>query len=328
MNKSTLVLNVYVPIYFNHSYSTVQINKRMTFFAEQIFHLSLLNVRKIQVIAYTNDDSKIPQGVWSPLDSSLTESEYRIKKYAHSDLINLDGIFEPQLLTWKHKQDLKNDVAIGNSDSLYLYIEDDAIFTQANLDYFLTFRPKLESVQLIPSFLRAEWSSKLGLWIDSDAFQRIDFEKLFKVDGSEGVLFHQPANPYCAMFLLDQDLAVEYVNSDSFDIGMRKGRDGLIWDTAASSALGLIYENVPSGFLHRIAVPMKNESHKPFMGAVVRHQGDRYANEIWWRHFRLFDSRSVPELPVPHRSLVQKIVRFTREYRNVTRKYFRKSYRS
>lgn len=320
---STLTLNVYVPIYFNPSVSRENMDKRVGFFAEQILHLSYLNLRRIKINVYTNDESRIPQGIWDPLLAMPNESSFRIIECAKKELVNEDGCYEPQLLTWVHKEDLKQDIREGESDSIYLYLEDDALFTQANLDYFRHYRPVLKKVGLIPSFLRAEWSSNLGLWIDSDAFERIEFQRFFEIDEANGFLFHQPTNPYCALILLDQELALEYLDSNSFDRNRRKGRDGLIWDTAASSALGLIYENFPKSYVHRIAVPINPKNDLPIPGSIVRHQGNRYANEIWWRHFRLFDGKLKPQLPIPRRSLIQKIIRAKFEYRNIVKKYFR-----
>jgi hypothetical protein len=314
---STLTLEVYVPIYFNPSTSRENVDKRVGFFAEQILNFSYLNLRRLRINTYTNDKSKIPQGIWDPLLAMQNDSSFRIIECPKSELVNEDGNYEPQLLTWVHKEDLKRDILEGGSDSIYLYLEDDALFTQANLDYFLHYRPVLKKVGLIPSFLRAEWSSKLGIWIDSDAFEQIQFQRFFEIDGVNDLLFQQPANPYCALILLDQELALEYLDSDSFDRNRRKGREGLIWDTAASSALGLIYENFPNAYLHRIAVPMNSSNDLPITGSIVRHQGNRYANEIWWRHFRLFDGKMLPQLPVPRRSFIQKIVRVKIEYRNI-----------
>jgi hypothetical protein len=323
--NSTLTLDVYVPIYFGPSVSRENMDKRIGFFAEQILHLSYLNLRRIRINAYTNNGSKIPEGIWDPLLAMPNESSFRIVECNKSELANEDGHYEPQLLTWVHKEDLKHDIGEGDSDSIYLYLEDDALFTQANLDYFLHYRPVLKKVGLIPSFLRAEWSSKLGLWIDSDAFERIQFQRFFEIGGVNGLLFYQPTNPYCALILLDQELALEYLDSNSFDRNRRKGREGLIWDTAASSALGLIYENFPNSYLHRIAVPVKSKNDLPITGSIVRHQGNRYANEIWWRHFRLFDGKLKPNIPVPRRSLLQKIIRFKVEYRNIIKKHIKNS---
>jgi hypothetical protein len=221
-----------------------------------------------------------------------------------SELVNEFEMYEPHLLTWAHKKYLRNDVLSGAENSLFLYLEDDAIFTQGNLEYFLSHRAKLRSHGLIPSYMRSEWSKIHNLWVNSDAMDTLSNRIKATFYPGKDIYYADLENPYCALSLFDYELALEYLNSESSDLNLARGKHKIIYDTAATAALGLICENIPEGFNSRTVVAFNVKSNQPIPNAIVRHQGDRYANDVWWQQYPLFDHGI--KLVAPNRTIYQK----------------------
>lgn len=64
----------------------------------------------------------------------------------------------------------------------------------------------------------------------------------------------------------------------------------VIWNTGATAALDLISENVPVSFSSRVAVMLNPKNSLALVGALLRHQGNRYSKDVWQSHYLLFDS--------------------------------------
>jgi hypothetical protein len=325
ISTDEISMNVYIT-YFDAIKKDSQIqSKRIRQFADLILNLAYLNVDKLQVKVFTNLESPRLENALVPLQSNISTSRQGLIFLVPPEfLINVDGAYEPQLLTWAHKSEMEKDFSKGDDKSFYLYLEDDAIFSQANLEYFIRHREILKTTGLIPSFLRAEWSDKHGAWINSDAFERISETAPNDLAIEEDVIYREMKNPYCALTLFDQQLAEEYINSGSSNVATAKTKHSFIWDTAATAALGLIAEEVPVGRNARTVVAFSRNTNFPLIGSIVRHQGDRYANEIWWRHFRLFDNNNEVDLPRLKRNSIQYLLRLRSEWKVILVRFLRK----
>ena len=162
----------------------------------------------------------------------------------------------PWLLTWEHRKTLREDLILADGNSLFLYIENDVKFNQANLDYFVRSRNELLKNGLIPSFTLIEKISDTSEEISVSQFggrpsRFKDMPKLEVVDE----IYVQLDNPYCACYLLDKELATEFVNSKAFD--EKTSRELTWWDIGARAAMGLGFVNPPTGFKSRHVVPVK-----------------------------------------------------------------------
>lgn len=162
----------------------------------------------------------------------------------------------PWLLTWEHKSVLKRDLIDSDKNTLFLYIENDMKFTQANLGYWLKAKSKLVGTSLIPSFVRVEESVNSSQWVAIDHFggRPSTYKNLPKYSTADEV-YVQLDNPYCACYLLDKELATEFVNSKAFD--EKASRELTWWDIGARAAMGLGFVNPPIGFKSRHVVPVK-----------------------------------------------------------------------
>lgn len=303
-------LYVYITFYYNDKSPIDHKNDRLRYLAELLLQLSYISVKNLYIKIFTNNSEHSLSNATKPIKARNTDNcTSEIFEVSNESLFNDEGIFEPHLLTWAHKNELSRDVSNAQVQSYFLYLEDDALFTESNLRYFIEHRAKLRSHGLIPSFLRAEWNHNNGEWINSDSFERLPKISDSSLEIDNDSKYIEVKNPYCALILLDLELAREYVTSESFKLKSARHKHDFIWDSAATAALGLISEKIPDGYSSRTVVGFGSRSLLPLIGSIIRHQGDRYANEIWWRHFRLFEDHSKGDLPIPKRSFLQKIKR-------------------
>jgi hypothetical protein len=121
-------------------------------------------------------------------------------------------------LTWSHKAIIAEEFAGGNHSQYthFIYLEDDIRLSFANFCYFVEFREKLCNFGLLPSFVRVEYSTALTGFVASDAFWPIYVPVQAHVRLGDTTMVNMP-NPYNPCFILDVELAEEYVRSRSFD---------------------------------------------------------------------------------------------------------------
>jgi hypothetical protein len=183
----------------------------------------------------------------------------------------------PWLLTWEHKKIMLTEIKKGDKNSLFLYIENDMKFTQENLNYWLEHRKNLKESKLIPSFVRVEHSSKQNSWLAIDHFggKPSKNNELPKFE-SKGKTFVQLANPYCACYLMDLELAEEYANSRAFT--EKESRELTWWDIGARAAMGVQFVDVPKNFTSRHVVPIDKAGDycKISNSAVLHHLPNLY----------------------------------------------------
>ena len=129
----------------------------------------------------------------------------------------------------------------------------------------------------------------------------IDTAKFFSHPADTQKILMQLQNPFSASIILTHDLAGEYFNSESSVQELACNKHPIIYDIGSSACLGLIMENIPTGFINRVAVICNSANRFPLPGSVVRHLGDRYAQDKWHRNIRLYDGQEYNALPV-HRS--------------------------
>ena len=138
----------------------------------------------------------------------------------------------------------------------FIYLEDDIGLDFNNFCYFIRFREILKPKGLLPAFLRVEINSK-GQIVATDNYHSFDISNSPKVF-FENLLFLNAPNPYTACFILDRELAQEYVQSRSFH--KDKSLEASTWDIRERAAMGLCFENIPSPFSSRFVVPLSQGS--------------------------------------------------------------------
>ena len=314
MNKAQvdrMSLFVYITHFQKSGSNNVSNQQKVKQLADLILGLSRINVKRLEISVFTNlRNYEELNPIFKPIESRLRGGGHWNINLVSTEEMTIKGVYNPWLLTWSHKHKLKQDVLKSKKDSLFLYLEDDAIFLQDNLEYFLEFRPKLQKIGLIPGFLRAEFSPIHITWTNPDIFPNQNYQDSQVLDNEgELLLLRQYENPFSASILLDLQLAHEYLRSKAFFLAGAQTLHPIIWDTGATAALGLISERVPLGYSSRVAVILNSQNSLPLLGAVLRHQGDRYASDVWQRHFLLFDSSDKPTMLNSKRSRVDIVTR-------------------
>lgn len=287
------LLFVYITHFIDPHESLARAKQRTKMLATEIFYLSEINVRSLEITIFSNK----PINHFAELSKPVLARGDRSKIYnyvATEYEISQFGLVNNWLLTWVHKSKMRQDVNAGKNDVsiLYLYLEDDALFTEANLRYFVGHLPDMKRLGLIPGFVRSEWSYIHNCWTHVDAFSKIDFNTdVLDCPFNSNFKLVQQNNPYSASILLDQSLAEEYLDSESSRKEVACYKHPVIFDIGSTAALGLICERVPKGYKNRTAVISNASNAYPTPGSVIRHLDDRYGNDIWQKHFQLYDDK-------------------------------------
>ena len=180
----------------------------------------------------------------------------------------------PFHLTWAHKRLIPECfLAPGSAWTHFLYLEDDMRFGAANLAYFLRARDLLRPHGLLPGFARVEYSRAAQelRFVDPRAPLRPATLRRLHLDGT---LFLSPPRPYCALYLLDRELAEEHVASRSFD--RDRSAEVMHWDVRERAAAGLCWESPPHGHRTRYVLPF-DEARQTFAACCwVPHLANTY----------------------------------------------------
>jgi hypothetical protein len=252
---------------------------RHAYLSDVLHELNLLKVNKVMINIISN--SKEIEKKLSKSDK-LNVNFYFFEKYSKMNHINnspwiLNDLESPWLLAWEHKKIMLNDIKRSNQNSLFLYIEDDILFTQKNLEYWLESRKDLEKTALIPSFVVVEYSSIRDEWLAVNylGIKSSKISQLFTYNTQKN-FYIQLESTYCAIYMLDLDLALEYSRSKAF--AEKTSRNLIDWDIGARSSMGVQFVDVPDGLSSRYVVPAKKSIgyYDIFNGAILNHLPNLY----------------------------------------------------
>lgn len=175
-------------------------------------------------------------------------------------------LMHPIELTWSHKELIKDaflDPQKGYTH--FIYLEDDIALDFNNFCYFVHSRDVLKHKRLIPSFLRVETNNKNQI-VSSDSAYKIAVNKHPQAPYKH-LLFINLNEPFCGCYILDKELAIEHINSPSFDLKNSSKICNL--GTRMRAAMGLCFENIPHPFYHRFVIPVDaNHLTCPFYAQV------------------------------------------------------------
>lgn len=181
-------------------------------------------------------------------------------------------------LTWCHKTIIAEEFARSNHRRYthFIYLEDDIRFSFANFCYYVEFREILRGTGLLPAFVRVEYRECLGGLVATDASGpvRVPLQPHFNVGNI--ILINMP-NPYNPCFVIDLELAEEYVQSRSFD--QEASRAVCPWGVRERAAMGLCFERIPAHFQSRYLVPAYRQTSMVPTFARIAHLPNNYAND-------------------------------------------------
>ena len=242
---------------------------RLGFLGEVLRSLSEFPVAAIEVVVLTN-----------VADAETIAPLRRLCLETLGDLCTIRtevDLASPWDLTWRHKAIISDEFIERNHGDFthFIYLEGDIRFTFANFCYWLEFRDLLRPAGLLPAFVRMEYREAVGGYTASDAFWRVyvPAQPYLRID--DMFLVNMP-NPYNPFYLLDRELAREYVTSPSFDQG--KSIEVARWGISERAAMGLCLENVPIPFQSRYVVPVSARTGKTPAYAWTLHIPSNYAS--------------------------------------------------
>jgi len=244
---------------------------RLGFLAAVLRSLSEFPVADMGVVIVTNTFRQEDLALLRRLCAEiLSDKSFSIRSYG-----NLPHSFD---LTWCHKAIISEEFAEGNHGRYthFMYLEDDIQLGFTNFCYFVAYREALRSFGLLPSFVRVEYSAALGGFVASDAFWPVYVPVQSHTRLRDTVLVNMP-NPYNPCFILDVELAEEYVRSRSFD--HEGSRAVCSWGVRERAAMGLCLENVPPPFATRYVVPVSRQTGAAAGFCWISHLPNNYADD-------------------------------------------------
>ena len=245
------------------------IEARLTFLAEVLSFLKVFEVQHLEVVIVTNTTNEM----------ELVRLKDMIS-YSQVDgtIVKVSNLEHPYHLTWAHKY-LVSEFAAKNqtSNTHFIYLEDDERLTFSNFLYFLRARGELKDYGLLPGFCRVEMKSISNILVSLDNVKRNNLSRRFFVRTSYRRAYVNLDNPFCGCFMLDQELAREYVRTPSFD--RIASAQSIQWEVRERAAAGLTFENVPIGFWARTVVPFCISTLIVEAECVFRHLPNNYADD-------------------------------------------------
>ncbi len=261
--------------------------QRLQVFFDQIRCFAEFLVDSVEVVIITNTADKADHRVLRNLTRILdsTGITFTIVSYWDPD--------EPKAMTWKHK-DLILEKFLDPRENYthFIYLEDDMRFTFLNFNYFVKYRRSLSRFDVIPSFLRYEYHLSKHDFFLTD-FVKQTYPRMNDAIQVDGQYFVAPDYPYAAMYVLDRDLALEFIATASFDIEASKARSD--WKTGERSAMGLCFEHLSAGRTTRFVVPVEVPAMLPYYHCLVHHLPNNYANRQFPPNYPAFGKTRVAD---------------------------------
>jgi hypothetical protein len=250
---------------------------RLVYLAKVILSLAAFPVRRRDIVVFTNTTDRAEQAAIREIFGKAGLVEGRDARIEVAGLLP-----HPYHLTWAHKSLISGAFLAPDSPySHFVYLEDDEGLTFENFAYFLVAREILRPFgNLAPAFLRTEWSEQRACAVNNDnTAPNALAGRSFIAHGEYAFL--APDFPYCGAFILDKDLAREYVKSRSFNLKRSRAVSAQMsyFGVRERAAMGLTFENPPAPFPYRVVVPVAMASRQAPSCALLAHLPNNYAND-------------------------------------------------
>jgi SEC-C motif len=257
---------------------------RLHYLDEVIGALAGYPVSKRKIVVVTNTTEKAEQdSLWHLFGKHKLAADREARLAVVADLPH------PYLLTWAHKRLITDEfLAFEGEYTHFAYIEDDERLSFENFAYFLAAREMLRDAKLLPGFLRTEWSTKRQLYVNQDNIEPIVVADRPFVCRGDYILI-EPPNPYCGAFILDRELALEYVRSRSFDPYLCSSVIPIpvFGGVRERAAMGLTFEAPPRPFVSRVVVPVSLRTRTAPSCALLPHLPNNYADVATTLHGKI-----------------------------------------
>ena len=249
---------------------------KLRYLFQVIRALSEYPIEMLDVVVVTNvaDESKLRK------ISSLCQPLFRPHPWRPDSTKSLAFASFPKLadpwhLPWSHKRLISEKFLSPDANyTHYIHLEEDILLSFDNFCYFANYRDVLAPHRLIPSFQRIEFNYDDNRLYVVDQVGVSDFEDRKSVEVGE-YCFVNPDYPHNGLFVLDRELAREYVHTRSFDIERSRGVKPQ-WGLCERAAMGLCFENPGQGFVSRYAIPVDSHTREIPYWSWVYHVSNKY----------------------------------------------------
>jgi hypothetical protein len=244
------------------------VRNRLGYLEQTLRALAEFRVQSLKIVVFTNAiDAARLHRIFQQVGLAETDATVVIEK----------ALPHPFDLTWAHKRLIVDGfLAIDSQYTHFIYLEDDERLTFENFTYFIAAREVLRPFGLIPAFLRTEWSTERGCYVNNDNMASVDLAQRPFVSAGDCILINVDY-PYCGAFILDQELAREYAASRSID--RDRSRELSSWGVRERAAMGLTFERPPAPFIYRVAVPVSIASRTSPHYTWLAHLPSNYADD-------------------------------------------------
>ncbi len=242
---------------------------RLPYFLDMIRCFAEMPVRRVSFFIYVNTDDADALRVVENL-LAICRAPDRVMEVRPR--VGLDN---PFALCWQHKELFEAEFLPGDYTH-FIHLEDDMRFNLQNLHYFLGAREALRPFGLIPSFIRYEWNYTQSAAFATDQVHPIRKGDFPVIDAGDHY-FTLMTSVYCACFLMDRELATEYIASRSFD--RERSREVFNWEISERAAMGLAFESPPEGTYSRYTVPVAKSPAWPAPCSWVLHWPGNFTND-------------------------------------------------
>jgi hypothetical protein len=180
----------------------------------------------------------------------------------------------PFFLTWSHKDIFRQLIKTDSTITHYLYLEDDILLTEENIEYYLEGESRLNAHKFFPSFVRYEINID-GLKYAVDVMKKQIFRVMPKIRHSDNYYYVNFSYPYQGVYLLNSKLMIEYFSkADSPDYNS-------VWGIREQNTAMILFHNVPDGFTSRnlVGCTYKDDIIKLDHRCLIHHLPNNYVKD-------------------------------------------------
>lgn len=273
VSKSASEASILVGITFHY------VRRRLVYLLDVVLALADFPVHRLDIVVLTNT---LDPGERASISDLLCPM---LREGKTLEVQSCPGLAHPFDLAWSHKQLISDRVLPPHSPyNHFVYLEDDIRFGYTNFCYYMAYRPKLAAAGVIPSFVRTEFNLTDGKLYATDYLEPINPHNIPTVVVG-GYRFCNIEYPYCGLYVLDRELAEEYVASPSFHPD--RSLSVTDWDVRERAAMGLCWERPQAGFLSRYVVPIDLSTGMVSSPCWVTHVPGSYANQPDLQHGKI-----------------------------------------
>jgi hypothetical protein len=244
------------------------------------FHFNKKKIINLQKICANINSFKFSKNV-SIITNNINKINHNFlkkklkNKLKNFNIIKIKNIPEPNLLPWYCLDFMKKSYK-DKSFSHFLYLEDDILINENNINYWIFARKILKKFNFIPAFLRCENNGKRLFSVDNPKPIKIKNTPRI-LSTSEKFGFLNLRYPYHASCLMDRDLMKEYTKSKlvGIDYGLSHNIMKTLYPIKELANIIIGYINVPKGYYNRFFLPFINSNKIPNY-CIIKHIDNKY----------------------------------------------------